>query len=274
MRIRSQSRRVQLALATVLATVATVLAAPTAAAADPPSPPIIHPPGPGSSAWWEFHNGTEWGYRMEIPGAVVSGSGKDSSGHREFQGGVTDLTPDPRCAWFTFQESSGYVTVIACNGFVPFSHNDPTPAEYTFTLNLRTTSGSDQTISRMVVPNTKYYPELRAEGMGARWDWHADDEVDFELVRPEAGVFGHAQGYPNREIEATTFSSNGCARTTVLDDGQEQASSDACTMPGFLTDVYADEDFEVRNCLIRSIITITGGVGRPGPTKCVRMLVM
>jgi hypothetical protein len=270
MRFRTQA----LAVATALATVATVLAVPTAAAADPPSPPIIHPPGPGSSAYWEFHNDTEWGYRMEMPGAVVSGSGKDTSGHREFRGGVTDLTPDARCAWFTFQESSGAVTVIACNGWVPFTHNDPTPAEYTFTLNLRTTSGSDQTISRMVIPNTKYYPELRAEGMGARWEWDSDDEVDFQFIRPDAVVLGTADGYPNREVDATTFSSNGCARTQIMDDTIEEASVDACATPGFLHEVYADHEFEVRSCLIRSIITITGGVGRPGPTKCVRMLVM
>lgn len=260
--------RRRLAVTAAALLLAAALPAP-AALADPGTPANVIHPGPGWSGGWEFSDANNWSYSLVMPMGSVTGTGYDDSSVRVFAGTVTDHTPDPNvCAYLTFAEAGGSQTYIACDGSVPFYQVDPTPTEYTFTLHVRNVSNDYyfSAMSRLVVPSTKYHTALRADGVGAKWEWLSSTSAEFRIVRPSAVVTGTAVGYRSHAVTAITYAF-ACARTTVLDEGTLKGQSETCNNTTVATaDTY--DEFEVRSCLVESVLG-----GRPVPTKCVPLLV-
>ncbi|WP_144120563.1 hypothetical protein [Catellatospora sichuanensis] len=260
--------RRRLAVTAAALALAAALPAP-AALADPGTPPNIVHPNVGWSGSWEFQDGNNWSYSLVMPMGTVTGTGYDDSSVRVFAGTVTDTTPDPNiCAYLTFAEAGGAQTYIACDGSVPFYQVDPTPTEYTFTLHVRDVSDDYHysAMSKLVVPSTKYHTALRADGVGAKWQWVSATTAEFKIVRPSAVVTGTAVGYGSRAVTAITYAFT-CARTTVLDDDTLKGQSETCNNTT-VASATTHHEFEVRSCLVESVLG-----GRPGATKCVPLLV-
>lgn len=224
-------------LLSLTATTATVLVGvllvSSSAHADPPVMQTWAQPDVGSSGEWRFDNDHEWHFSTNLWGASVAGTGYDDDNVRVFQGTLTDTTPsDNLCAYFTFAESTGAATVVACNGTVPFSHIDTTPATYTFTLVARNTWDTWHSEAKLIIPSTKYHTALRAYGVGAKWERTQYDGTQFQIVRPHTVIDGfdggvYDYGY-SRKAWVTTHAFT-CAKTQVFDHNPtERGSTSIC----------------------------------------------
>lgn len=249
---------------------AIVLAVPaTPAAADVPSPPILGIPGAGWAGHWKFTGANAWEYAISLPGASVTGSGWDTSDVRIFSGVLTDTSPETdRCAYLTFEEAAGYQTFVACDGSVLFSHNDPTPAQYTFTLVLRNVVDPHyySATARLKVPSTKYLPELRANGVGGKWSFANTSDGEYRIVRPGVIVDGEMHGWQWRASNATTSAFSTCARTSIVNGDWMRAEGEVCNdSQEIATATTMSREFEVRSCLL----TARAGTA----TKCFGLLI-
>ncbi|NUT33563.1 MAG: hypothetical protein HOV79_10860 [Hamadaea sp.] len=255
--------------ASALALAMAVVAIGSPAAADVPSPPIIGLPGAGWSGEWKFTGANAWQYSITMPGASVTGTGWDTSDVRMFSGMLTDTSPEAdRCAVLTFEETAGYQTFVACDGSVYFSHNDPTPAQYTFTLVLRNIVDAHyfSATARLKVPSTKYLPELRANNVGGKWSFASTSHGEYRIVRPGVIVQGEMHGWDYRSADATTSAFSTCARTSLEDGDWTRAEGEVCNgSVEIAATVTISRDFEVRSCLL----TARAGT----ETKCFGLLI-
>ena len=255
--------------ATTAALLVGVLAVPAPVRADPPPTIIWEQPNKGSSGEWRFDNDHQWHFSTNLWNASVTGTGYDDDNVRVFQGTLTDsTTSDNFCAYFTFAESAGAATVVACNETVPFSHIDTTPATYTFELEVRNTWDTWHSSAKLIIPSTKYHTALRSDGVGAKWERTQYDGTQFEIIRPHAYVEGHDGGVYNhgysRKAWVTTYAFT-CARTQVFDHNPiERGSADICNSSQTLAVEQLWRWFEVKTCLVEPIIAPNGTVGRPG----------
>jgi hypothetical protein len=161
------------------------------------------PGGTNPAGGWSYDAPNSFRFEIRIPGATVSGSGRDYSGMRTVDRvTLEDTDPDDReCAsvFLGTSDSQYRESLEACAG-----EDNPATASAgplfrgSFTIvgcaGVFTADPPEVTCTHLDIPDSTSDPGLRSAGTGMEWDYYAEDSFHFDLIRPGVHVVGYGSG--------------------------------------------------------------------------------